>query len=120
MDTLFNLGVALSKGLRDEDKDIVKCLSHTNDPETSKEAAVKMVKSGALSREEKEVLNAIKLHLSWRKQFDESEDFTAKEVHYYRGLNYYKIQRRLSGLRNKGKIERTGDKRDGCCVWRLL
>ena len=44
--TLFELGVNLAKGLRDEDKDIARLLAHRDDPETSRKAAEKMVKSG--------------------------------------------------------------------------
>ena len=32
-DTLFELGVNLSKGIRDEDADIARVLSHTDDPQ---------------------------------------------------------------------------------------
>jgi len=89
-------------------------LSHRNDPSTSHEAADKMVKSGALSRQEESVLHTINSRDSYGKG-----DFTAKELSSWNYTNYYTIQRRLSGLHNKGKIERTGEKRDGCCVWKL-
>ena len=93
-------------------------LSHKDDHQTSYEAADKMIGSGKLNRQEELVYQALKTHLS----YDGIEDFTAKELSY-QGIGhlagYYTIQRRLSGLRNKGKIERTGEKRDGCCVWKL-
>ena len=90
-------------------------LAHRDDPITSYEAADRMVKSGALNRQEERVLDAIKCYKcsTWK------EDFTAKELSNISSINYYTIQRRLSGLHNKGKIERTGEKRDGCCVWKL-
>lgn len=94
--------------------------AHTKDPQTSFDAGEKMVESGALSRQELRVYEGI---LRYYRDVSDERTFTAKELAYWNiafGLNYYLIQRRLSGLRNKGKIERTGDKRDGCCVWRLV
>lgn len=96
------------------DKIIDRPLSHTKDSETSYEAADKMVKSGKLNKQEQQVLKAIKTFLS---EFP-FKDFTAKTLTCY--MDYYTIQRRLSGLYHKGKIERTGEKRNGCCVWRIL
>ena len=115
-----------------------RTLFHRADAETSREAAEKMIKSGTLSRQEKEVLNAIKTYLrrnplgsgqTWKM---ERKDFTAKEINYTQRIDYYTIQRRLSGLHCKGLIERVQsgvasvrsgklipEKRDGCCVWRL-
>lgn len=116
--TLFDHAAALVTNSVASQRAVNK-LCRRGDPETSYEAAEKMVKSGNLNRQEQKVLNAIKTHLYWRKHFGESKDFTAKELNYSRGINYYTIQRRLSGLHNKGKIERTGEKRDGCMVWRL-
>lgn len=121
-DTLFELGVNLSKGLRDDDKDIAKVLSHTNDPITSYEAAER----ANLNDQEYEVYIAIQNY--------GGKDFTAKELSEKSGLNYWTIQRRLSGLRNKGKIKRVQyrentspetfvlhySKREGCCVWKLF
>lgn len=96
-----------------------KTLCHKSDPETSHEAAEKMVKSGKLSRQEKMVFRGIRHHLIGGHR----EDFTALELARWMigdfPKNYYIIQRRLSGLHRKGKIERTGKKRDGYCVWRL-
>jgi len=91
-------------------------LSHTNDPETSYNAADKMVNSGELNRQEQKVYSAIIEFIGFQPN---TFGFTAKELPRYSGINYYTIQRRLSGLCNKGRIERTGEKRDGCCVWRL-
>ena len=131
-DTLFELGVNLSKGIRDEDADIARVLSHTNDPETSDKAAEEMVESGKLARQEMMVYIAIKDCLASMT----FSTFTARNVALWSGINYYTIQRRLSGLRNKGKIGRVrkdggiccGPKpiikylvvRDSCCVWRLV
>lgn len=94
-------------------------LSHTNDPATSYAAAKEMVESGKLNRQEQEIWSAfLGLRGCWG-----WNGCTAKELARYMSggneRNYYTIQRRLSGLHNKGKIERTGEKRDGCCVWRL-
>lgn len=100
-------------------------LSHTKDPVTSYAAADKLVKSGKINRQENRVLQAIKIyvrHLGYK-------DFTARELakatskESAKGtstwLDYFVIQRRLSGLRNKGRIERTGERRNGCMVWRI-
>ena len=102
-------------------------IAHRGDPETSYEAGQKMIDSGELSRQEQWVLEQI--------QNSMLGEFTALEL--ARGIKdnlYSKIQRRLSGLRTKGKIERLNTeggvyientdqelkKRDGCAVWRLL
>ncbi len=93
-------------------------LARTKDPQTSKDAAKKMVESGALSEQEAQVFGWIKDYLE---EHPVDKDFTARELAWWRYANkYYIIQRRLSGLRRKGKIERTGEKREGYCVWRLL
>lgn len=91
-------------------------LFHKSDPETSREAAEKMVRSGKLAQQETMVYIAIKDCLA-SMTFN---TFTARNVALWSGINYYTIQRRLSGLYRKGKIERTGEKRDGCCVWSLV
>lgn len=104
-------------------------LAHRNDPITSYEAADKMVKSGALNRQEEGVYNDMRRYIidCFHK------DVTARELAEWCISNdYYTIQHRLSGLHNKGKIERVQSglrsvrsgnlipkKRDGCCVWRL-
>jgi hypothetical protein len=89
-----------------------KLLSHRDDPETSKEAAQKMIESGKLSYQEDWVMQGILQLTEW------VDDFTAKEL-CVSGIKYHVIQRRLSGLHRKGKIERTGQKRNGCAVWKL-
>jgi len=94
-------------------------LAHTNDPQTSFDAADKMVESGRLNDQEQDIYSSI-YHYITR---DFHKDFTPKELAYWMlgdtKENYFIIQRRLSGLYNKGKIERTGEKRNGCCVWKL-
>lgn len=102
-----------------------KALARTNDPQTSKDAAEKMVKSGALSRQEKEVLDNIHRFMRARAFYFEELNFTAKELYLWSGLNYHLIQRRLSGLEDKGKIDVVWERlkikrRDDCRVWRLL
>lgn len=105
-------------GLYDVDVAETKALAHKSDPQTSYDAAEKMVKSGALSRQEEQVLETIKFRLSFE-PYTWKSDFTAKELATTSVVDYYTIQRRLSGLHNKGKIERTGEKRGACMVWRL-
>jgi len=90
-------------------------LSHTTDPQTSYDAADRMVKSGKLQEQEEYVLWQIQKYCQVKKQ----DTFTAKEVYRWFTFGYYVIQRRLSGLHSKGKIERTGETRNGCKVWRL-
>ena len=100
-------------------------LSHILDPATSYKAADRMVKSGELELQEIQVLDAIILFI---KLFG-MRDFTAKEISIEGSVSYHTIQRRLSGLRNKGYIERISinnngnppwKKRNGCCVYKRL
>lgn len=87
-----------------------KTLCHKTDPETSRQAAEKIVKSGGLARQQRCVLECIKS--------SGFEDFTALEL--AEGVKnewYYIIQRRLHEL---PQIENTGARRDGYCVWRLV
>ncbi len=104
-----------------------KLITHKQDPETSFTAAEKMIKSGALNKQQTQVYLVI-YELFW------NEDFTAKELAGWRKLDYHKISRRLGELRTKGKIERIQiegiethpkgnpvyKKRDGCCVWAIV
>lgn len=89
-------------------------IAHRDDPITSYEAGDKMLRSGKLQKQENEVLELIKHFVNWCKP-----TFTAKELSNNGFYGYFIIQRRLSGLHRKGKIERTGEKRRGCAVWRL-
>jgi len=96
-------------------------LSHIKDPATSYEAADRMIKSGELSRQEQDVMCEINIHIGKGKDFTPKELARESQDQFYgSGLDYYTIQRRLSGLFHKGKIERTGEKRDGCCVWKIV
>lgn len=119
MDNLFDFAVGLVKAQASGQAEI-DMLCHKNDPETSRKAAERMVKSGELSRQEKIVFRGIQHHLIGGHR----EDFTAIELAKWMigdtPKTYYMIQRRLSGLYRKGKIKRTGQKRNGCCVWKLL
>ena len=103
-------------------------LSHTLDPATSYEAADRMVRSGELEKQEQEVYNDISRYII----DGHHKDYTPKELaHWQTGNdkeNYYRIERRQSGLCNKGYIERISinnngnppwERRNGCCVWRL-
>ena len=73
-------------------------IAHTGDPQTSYDAGQKMIDSGALSDQEYEVWLAILEHYK-------KGNFTAKELNKKSGLDYYTIQRRLNGLRQKCKIK---------------
>lgn len=115
----------IQRGVRAQkavDKILEPPLSHTNDPQTSYDAADKLIKSGALNRQENEVLGAARHYYNRLGRID----FTARELAnwteqspIHNHLTYHLIQRRLSGLHNKSKIERTGEKRNGCMVWRI-
>ena len=71
-----------------------------------------MVTSGELTRQQKHVLEIIK---KWPHR-----DFTAAEL--AGGINqlYFVIERRKNELEDKGFIEKTGQRRDGREVWRLI
>ena len=86
-------------------------IAHRNDPQTSYDAGQKMIDSGKLQEQEKEVLKQIKRLYSHPAAW-----FTAKSLARMSGLNYYKVQRRLSGLERKGHIINTGTKNEGCKV----
>lgn len=98
-------------------------LCHANGSQTSKDAAKKMVESGALSRQEKEVLFVIQNWYFGR-------DFTTKDIaRKMLPMPYYKAydicRKRFSGLEDKGKIDVVWEalkikRRDNCRVWRLL
>ena len=95
-------------------------LARTDDPQTSKDAAEKMVKSGELNRQEQAVYGGILGYVRNRTK----KDFTTKDIaRYWWPATYYNAydicRKRFSGLENKGKIELTGDRRDGCRVFRL-
>ncbi len=94
-------------------------LARKENPQTSKDAAEKMVNSGALNQQQKNVYEAI---LRWTKYCD---TFTTKDIaSCISWCTYDKAydicRKRFSGLRDKGKIELTGGRRDGCQVWRLV
>ena len=89
-------------------------LARANDPDTSKAAAVKMVESGNLTKQQESVLNII-IHYS-----KNHKDFTPLELtDGHRTTLYFAIQRRKNELENKGCIETTGEVRNGMEVWRL-
>ena len=108
-------------------------LARDKDPITSHKAAEKMVVSGALSRQEQEVYDAISRYAIM------FPDFTTKDIAIVMlSMPYFKAydicRKRFSGLKNKGKIKVVQYKyrntewtfiykdkqRDGCRVWRLI
>ena len=99
-----------------------KTLARTENPQTSKDAAKRMVESGELSRQEKMVCGEI-----IRYHYMLGEDFTTKDIALQltnKTMPYDKAydicRKRFSGLFNKMKIVLTGERRDGCRCWRLL
>jgi len=100
-----------------------KTLARTNDPETSKDAAKKMVESGKLSRQEEWLYGIIVEYTD-----NNLGDFTTKDIASYMtdedGNDYFRwydiCRKRFSGLSNKFKITTTGERCDGCQVWRLV
>lgn len=84
-------------------------LCHAGDPETSRQAAQKMIDTCALNRQQRCVLGCI--------NSSNFEDFTALEL--AGGVKdewYYVIQRRMHEL---PQIKCTGEKREGHAVWKL-
>lgn len=80
-----------------------------------------MFKSGKLGKQEQKVYGQILFYedrIEHLKNYKKN-GFTAKDLSNWTGLDYFIIQRRLSGLERKGKIRRTGKKRDGCMLWEL-
>jgi len=106
-------------------------LARTDDPQTSKDAAEKVVKSGELNRQEQVVCGAIERYTSHANHNSKYIDFTTKDIarwitDYSYGKAYDICRKRFSGLKRKGKIELVYEndwifnkRRDGCRVWRL-
>jgi len=101
-------------------------LARRGDPETSKKAAVKMVESGALNRQEEEVYKSIVRYVNYTSLHKVLRGFTTKDIAQEmigRKYTYYQAydicRKRFSGLERKGKIFLTGERRDGCQIWRL-
>ena len=82
---------------------------HKEDPETSKEAAETMIKSGKMSEQCKEVFKAFKLYAPC----------TARQLSKWAEIDYHKVQRRFSDIERAGKAVRSGMKYQGCMIWRL-
>jgi len=81
---------------------------HRGDPHTSQKAAEKVVKSGELTRQQKEVYEL------WRKH----PNTTAGELAGITGRDYYMIQRRKKELVDAKLIKETGEERDGQLVFK--
>ena len=92
-------------------------LARKENPQTSKDAAKMMVKSGALSRQEDEVYQAIQ---GWHSGGFTTKDISLKMTKYTIDKAYDICRKRFSGLSNKFKITTTSERRDNCQVWRLL
>jgi hypothetical protein len=99
-------------------------IAHRDDPRTSYAAGDRMIRNGELSRQEREVFKACKDYCV----VPFHTDFTAKDIagmlsigksHEY-NENYHKVQRRFTGLKNKGKIVRTNQIREDCHVWEIV
>lgn len=106
-------------------------LARKNDPETSKDAAHKLVESGRLTKQEWLVYDVLKRHAR-------PAGYTAKELAYliddkdYKGDNtkkYLMVDRRFSGLFNKGKAKivtvlidgyKENVRRNGCYAWEAI
>ena len=98
-------------------------LFHKHDPQSSVDAASKLVEIGELSRQEKIVYRAF-LHNK------RPEGYTARELaekFIEPVMAYYMIQRRVTGLESKGKLYREEigykdghtiyKKRNNCVIW---
>jgi len=108
-----------------ESAETARRLARTCNPQTSKDAAAKMVKSGALNKQEKWIYEAITEFIKHRVLHKHPLNFTTKDIALFMSNNSYHkdydiCRKRFSGLERKGKIEElTGERRDGCRVWRL-
>ncbi len=93
-----------------------KHLSHRTDPQTSRDAAEKLVESGGLGRQQKMVFSAI---VEYSRGLAYPCGFTSKGLSSWSSFNYHLIARRLNELEKKGLIEITDRRRDNCAVWKL-
>ena len=120
MDDLFEFAV---KGMRAQAE--VNRLCQSNNPQTSYDAAEKIVESGALNRQENEVYQAIQ---GWHSGGFTTKDIAIKMTEYTIGKAYDICRKRFSGLERKGKIETVPyeknphiyKRRNGCRIWRLV
>ncbi len=83
---------------------------HARDPETSKEAAETMIKSGKMARQCQQVYDSFKCF----------SPCTSKELSVASGLDYHMIARRMPDLVKAGKVAETGVKRDKSMVWEVV
>jgi hypothetical protein len=95
----------------------LKELSRTGDPETSKEAVRRLKESGELAIQEQRILTLCKTY--------PGADFTFKELAGRAEaigvpLSGTQINKRLVYLRRKSLIEKTGEVREGCAVYRVV
>lgn len=79
------------------------------DRTTSQDAAIKILQTGAASRHAQRCLDGL-----------QAGPATAKELAARIGLSWDCTRPRLTQLRMQGKIERTGERRDGQHVVRLV
>ena len=79
-------------------------LSRKTDSDGSKAAARKMVKTGALSKQRAEVLDALEQYASWHNCMDPP---TSKELAAWSGMDRHVVGRRLPEVAKK--IKRPGE-----------
>lgn len=91
-------------------------LHHTDDPETSRKAAVRILKSGTLGHDQWSALDGIRRHPG--STCKELAGFRLSEDGDPRGFEWVRqsIGRRLNELEKAGLIHRRGE-RDGCSLW---
>jgi hypothetical protein len=83
--------------------DIANKLARRSDPATSHAAAYRIVKSGQLDGECKQVYDALK-------RFTQTEPCTPRELAVKSELDYIMISKRLSVLEKKGYAVRRGER----------
>ena len=83
-----------------------KTRARTNDPETSK-AAAKHASTGKAAAQRDFILFLLK----------DNRPATARELSHASGIEFHALSRRMSEIAG---IERTGEVRQGCCVWRAV
>ena len=89
-----------------------RALAHRKDPETSRQAARRMVESERLSKQQKAVLEIMR-------KFPK-DNFTPYELAGGFNALYFAIERRKNELCRKGLIIKTGEIRNGREVYRLV
>ncbi len=94
--------------------------AHRNDPDTSVQAA-----RGAQGLAERHKAVIITILVFWGEVDSTREGLTSQEIADYCELDYHQVARRMSDLREDGKVQASGETRRSpggrrAIVWRLV